>query len=45
MDGDPVSANTVRRNPSIKRLLKFPWGGQGQGKHMSMYTIINTLRI
>uniref|UniRef100_A0A034V4R1 Rho guanine nucleotide exchange factor 1 n=1 Tax=Bactrocera dorsalis TaxID=27457 RepID=A0A034V4R1_BACDO len=28
MDGEPIVAPTVRRNPSIKRLLKFPWGGQ-----------------
>lgn len=36
MDIDPLAAPTVRRNPSIKRLLKFPWGGQhqGQGKHL-----------
>lgn len=30
MDGEPIVAPTVRRNPSIKRLLKFPWGGQGK---------------
>lgn len=38
MDIDPLAAPTVRRNPSIKRLLKFPWGGQhqGQGKHLTI---------
>lgn len=44
MDGEPVVAPTVRRNPSIKRLLKFPWGGQGKKYLLIIKNVINFLR-